>query len=67
LKRKRVTGIPWEELEMKNLDAKQEMVVSDALDDIRARNAKHEHIGKDGGEVSDRKESLDKERERYRT
>ena len=50
-----------EELEMKTADAKQEMAVADALDEIRTRNVKNERV-KVGLEVSVGKESLDEER-----
>ncbi|KAF2865804.1 hypothetical protein BDV95DRAFT_585934 [Massariosphaeria phaeospora] len=36
------------ELETKVLDAKQEMAIADALDEIRSRNARHERVDKDG-------------------
>ncbi|KAM3417980.1 Splicing factor YJU2 [Cercospora zeina] len=36
------------ELEKKTLDAKTEMAIADALDDVRHRNAARERIGKDG-------------------
>ncbi|KFY38557.1 hypothetical protein V495_06491 [Pseudogymnoascus sp. VKM F-4514 (FW-929)] len=39
-----------EELEAKTLDAKTEMAVADALDEIRTRNARFERVG--GGEAS---------------
>ena len=52
------------ELETKTLDAKQEMAVADALDEIRTRNARNERMGKDGVEVTVTRESKDEERER---
>ncbi len=36
-----------DELEAKTLDAKQEMAVADALDEIRTRNARNERAGTD--------------------
>jgi hypothetical protein len=36
------------ELEKKTLDAKTEMAIADALDDVRHRNAARERVGKDG-------------------
>jgi hypothetical protein len=36
------------DLEKKTLDAKTEMAIADALDDVRHRNAARERIGKDG-------------------
>ncbi|KAG9232445.1 CWC16 protein [Amylocarpus encephaloides] len=53
-----------QELETKTLDAKQEMAVADALDEIRTRNARIERIGKDGVEVTVTGESFDEERKR---
>ncbi|KAL8812507.1 MAG: hypothetical protein Q9200_000971 [Gallowayella weberi] len=52
-----------EELEAKVLDAKQEMAIADALDEIRTRNARNERAG--GKEVVDVvKEDIDNERRR---
>ncbi len=52
-----------EELEAKVLDAKQEMAIADALDEIRTRNARNERAG--GKEVVDVvKEEMDAERRR---
>jgi len=53
-----------QELETKTLDAKREMAVADALDEIRTRNARNERMGKDGVEVTVTRESLDDERNR---
>jgi hypothetical protein len=53
-----------EELETKTLDAKREMAVADALDEIRTRNARNERMGKDGVEVTVTRESIDDERQR---
>ncbi|RFU29572.1 hypothetical protein B7463_g6790, partial [Scytalidium lignicola] len=53
-----------QELETKTLEAKTEMAVADALDEIRTRNARNERVGKDGMEVTVVKESIDAERER---
>jgi hypothetical protein len=52
------------ELETKTLDAKREMAVADALDEIRTRNARNERIGKDGGEVTVSRATIDEEKER---
>jgi hypothetical protein len=52
------------ELETKTLDAKREMAVADALDEIRTRNARNERIGKDGGEVTVSRAAIDEEKER---
>jgi len=38
-------------LEAKTVDARREMAVADALDEIRVRNARHERVGAGGGEV----------------
>ncbi|KAL8682686.1 MAG: hypothetical protein Q9186_001282 [Xanthomendoza sp. 1 TL-2023] len=52
-----------EELEAKVLDAKQEMAIADALDEIRTRNARNERAG--GKEVGDVvQEEIDGERRR---
>ncbi|CCU83028.1 unnamed protein product [Blumeria hordei] len=53
-----------QELETKTLDAKREMAVADALDEIRTRNARNERAGKDGIEASVACESLDEARRR---
>jgi hypothetical protein len=53
-----------QELETKTLDAKREMAVADALDEIRTRNARNERMGKDGVEVTVTRETIDEERER---
>jgi len=52
------------ELETKTLDAKREMAVADALDEIRTRNARNERIGKDGSEVTVPRATIDEEKER---
>lgn len=53
-----------EELEAKVVDAKQEMAIADALDEIRTRNARNERAvgGKEAGDVV--KEQIDEERRR---
>lgn len=51
------------ELETKTMDAKREMAVADALDEIRTRNARNERVGKDG-EVTVAREAIDEERQR---
>jgi len=53
-----------QELETKTLDAKREMAVADALDEIRTRNARNERMGKDGMEVTVARESIDEEKRR---
>jgi hypothetical protein len=53
-----------QELETKTLDAKREMAVADALDEIRTRNARNERMGKDGLEVTVARESIDEEKRR---
>ena len=53
------------ELETKTMDAKREMQIADALDEIRTRNARNERAGREGGvEVMDAKDLRDEERER---
>ena len=51
------------ELESKTLDAKREMAIADALDEIRTRNARNERAGGDGT-VASVKDEQDEERER---
>lgn len=51
------------EMETKVLDAKTEMQIADALDEIRMRNARNERTGKEGQEVTV-EERRDEERER---
>ncbi|KAI0995947.1 hypothetical protein K3495_g12235 [Podosphaera aphanis] len=53
-----------EELETKTLDAKREMAVADALDEIRTRNARNERACKNGSEVTVARESIDEARRR---
>ncbi|KAL3426515.1 hypothetical protein PVAG01_00024 [Phlyctema vagabunda] len=53
-----------QELETKTLDAKREMAVADALDEIRTRNARAERMGKEGTEVTVTREDVDQERDR---
>lgn len=53
-----------EELETKTLDAKREMAVADALDEIRTRNARNERMGKDGLDVTVARETINEERQR---
>lgn len=63
LEREEAERDAMKELEAKTLDAKTEMQIADALDEIRTRNARIERGEKDGGEVTvvDR---VDNERER---
>jgi hypothetical protein len=51
------------ELEAKTVDAKTEMAVADALDEIRSRNARNENMDKLGDMVLVR-DNVDEERER---
>jgi len=55
-----------EELEAKVVDAKREMEIADALDEIRTRNARNERAAKDGARVGESEEDrlvrLEKER-----
>jgi len=53
-----------EELETKTLDAKREMAVADALDEIRSRNARNERMGKEGLDVTVTRETIDDEKKR---
>ena len=53
-----------QELETKTLDAKREMAVADALDEIPTRNARNERSGTDGVELGAARETRDEERER---
>jgi hypothetical protein len=53
-----------QELETKTLDAKREMAVADALDEIRTRNARNERVDKDGLDASVARPTIDEERER---
>jgi hypothetical protein len=52
------------ELETKTLDAKREMAVADALDEIRTRNARNERVDKDGLDATVARATVDEERER---
>ena len=53
------------ELETKTMDAKREMQIADALDEIRTRNARNERVGREGGEgVVGVRDERDEERER---
>ena len=53
------------ELETKTVDAKREMAIADALDEIRTRNARNERVGGGGeGEVVGVRDLRDDERER---
>ncbi|MCJ1286039.1 hypothetical protein MMC26_005381 [Xylographa opegraphella] len=51
------------ELEGKMVDAKREMQIADALDEIRTRNARNERVGKDGEIEVGAKDERDLERE----
>jgi hypothetical protein len=53
-----------EELETKTLDAKREMAVADALDEIRSRNARNERMGKEGLDVTVTRETIDEVKQR---
>ena len=53
------------ELEAKTEDAKREMLIADALDEIRTRNARNERVDRDGGvDLGEVKSVIDEERER---
>ncbi|KAK6434535.1 Pre-mRNA-splicing factor cwf16 [Oleoguttula sp. CCFEE 5521] len=52
------------ELERKTVDAKMEMAVADALDEVRLRNAQRERVGKEGEVAGVQREERDLERER---
>lgn len=52
------------ELEKKTLDAKTEMEIADALDEVRTRNARRERADKDPGELVTVRDTKDEERER---
>ncbi|RKF77092.1 Pre-mRNA-splicing factor cwf16 [Golovinomyces cichoracearum] len=53
-----------QELEIKTIDAKREMAVADALDEIRTRNARNERVGKNGQDVTVIRESIDEAKRR---
>lgn len=52
LEREEAERDAMKELETKTLDAKTEMQIADALDEIRTRNARNERTGKEGAEVT---------------
>ncbi|KAF2496788.1 DUF572-domain-containing protein [Lophium mytilinum] len=52
------------ELEVKTIDAKTEMAIADALDEIRSRNARIEKAEKDGGTTAVEKDVVGEERRR---
>lgn len=52
LEREEAEKDAMKELETKTLDAKTEMQIADALDEIRTRNARHEIAAKDKAEVT---------------
>ncbi|KAI9857047.1 MAG: hypothetical protein M1813_008653 [Trichoglossum hirsutum] len=52
------------ELEAKTLDAKREMEIADALDEIRTRNAMNERVDRAGVALGERGVEKDEERER---
>jgi hypothetical protein len=66
LEREEAERDAMKELEAKTLDAKTEMQIADALDEIRTRNARNERAGKEGAEVTvtdridDEREALEK-------
>ncbi|KAI9723030.1 MAG: hypothetical protein M1812_001479 [Candelaria pacifica] len=53
-----------QELEVKTLDAKREMAIADALDEIRTRNARNERVDNGKGDVVGVRDEGDLERER---
>lgn len=63
LEREEAERDAMKELEAKTLDAKTEMQIADALDDIRTRNARIERGEKEGAEVTVQ-DRVDEERER---
>ncbi|KAI5212131.1 DUF572-domain-containing protein [Aureobasidium subglaciale] len=63
LEREEAERDAMKELETKTLDAKTEMQIADALDEIRTRNARNERTAKDGAEVTV-VDKVDDERER---
>lgn len=52
LEREEAEKDAMKELEAKTVDAKTEMQIADALDEIRTRNARNERAGKEGAEVT---------------
>lgn len=62
LEREEAEHDAMKELEAKTVDAKQEMAIADALDEIRTRNARLERADKNG-EVTVVKDNLDGQRE----
>lgn len=52
LEREEAERDAMKELETKTLDAKTEMQIADALDEIRTRNARNERAAKEGAEVT---------------
>jgi hypothetical protein len=52
LEREEAERDAMKELETKTLDARTEMQIADALDEIRTRNARNERTAKDGAEVT---------------
>lgn len=63
LEREEAERDAMKELETKVLDAKTEMAIADALDEIRSRNARHERADKDGV-VTDVPDVVDDKRKR---
>ncbi|THW79046.1 DUF572-domain-containing protein [Aureobasidium pullulans] len=63
LEREEAERDAMKELETKTLDAKTEMQIADALDEIRTRNARNERTAKEGAEVTV-VDKVDDERER---
>lgn len=64
VEREEEEGNAMVELEMKTVDAKREMAVADALDEIRTRNARFERLDKDAVESGVKAPTVDEERER---
>lgn len=64
LEREEAERDTMKELEAKVLDAKQEMAIADALDEIRSRNARHEKADKEGVVVTDVPDQVDERRKR---
>lgn len=64
LEREEAEKDAMKELETKVLDAKTEMAIADALDEIRSRNARIEKADKEGGSKADVVDLVDEKRKR---
>lgn len=63
LEREEAEYDPMKELESKVLDAKQEMAIADALDEIRSRNARIEKADKDITDVPEAPQDIEYQRQ----